>query len=184
MQNSNIYRAPSRPVRPKIPARLWRWPRGVCKASGAPATACTRLLTFRAAGFLYPFCLALPGWGMQNQTAPVAFTTARVPNGPLQKVFEQDGYRWTEGSNRSRHFRRSDCDIVPGRVAFHFTPQRAVLLGPYPYSSHVKSHAAHSPRVDVRVRVMKTPIVSPISASMALGSDQRLRRVRDSSVSR
>ena len=116
----------------RIPARLWRWPRGVCKASGAPATACTRLLTFRAAGFLYPFCLALLGWGMQNQTAPVAFTTARVPNGPLQKVFEQDGYRWTEGGNGTRHFWRSDCDIVPGRVAVHFTPQRALLLGPYP----------------------------------------------------
>ena len=27
------------------------------------------------------------------------------------------------------------------------------------YSSHVKSHAAHSPRVDVRVRVMKNPYV-------------------------
>ena len=69
---------------------------------------------------------------MQNQTPPVAFTTARVPNGPLQKVFEQDGYRWTEGGNGTRHFRRSDCDIVPGRVAVHFVPQRAVLLGPYP----------------------------------------------------
>ena len=57
---------------------------------------------------------------MQNQTAPVAFTTARVPNGPLQKVFEQDGYRWTEGGNGTRHFWRSDCDIVPGRVAVHF----------------------------------------------------------------
>ena len=69
---------------------------------------------------------------MQNQTAPVAFTTARVPNGPLQKVFEQDGYRWTEGGNGTRHFWRSDCDIVPGRLAIHFTQQRAVLLGAYP----------------------------------------------------
>ena len=69
---------------------------------------------------------------MQNQTAPVAFTTARVPNGPLQKVFEQDGYRWTEGGNGTRHFWRSDCDIVPGRKAVHFVPQRAVLLGAYP----------------------------------------------------
>ena len=69
---------------------------------------------------------------MQNQTAPVAFTTARVPNGPLENVYEQDGYRWTEGGGRARHFRRSDCDIVEGRVAVHFTPQRALLLGPYP----------------------------------------------------
>ncbi len=124
MQSSNIYRGPSRPVRPKYPRDCARKPRDVCEASGAPATACTRLLTFRAAGFLYPFCLHCLGEGMQTQTAPVAFTTARVPNGPLQNVYEQHGYRWTEGGNRARHFRRSDCDIVEGRKAIHFVPQR------------------------------------------------------------
>ena len=130
MQSSNIYIEPSRRIRPKIPARLALASRRL-RSVGSACDSLHASPNVPRRGFPVSI-LALLGWGMQNQTAPVAFTTARVPNGPLQKVFEQDGYRWTEGGNGTRHFRRSDCDIVPGRKAVHFVPQRAVLLGAYP----------------------------------------------------
>jgi hypothetical protein len=44
------------------------------------------------------------------------------------------------------------------------------------YSSHVKSHAEHTPRVDVRVRVMKSLIVSSGTASRRWRWGVRVRR--------
>ena len=89
---------------------------------------------------------------------------------------------------RARTFRLAPTRSRPrSRTCPRATPSRPRGGASCAYSPHVKSHAAHSPRVDVRVRVMKTPIVSSGTSSRRRrwGWDHGFtRRVRDSSVLR